>query len=1227
MYIKRVIIKGFKTYRNETIIDNFSPHHNIIIGSNGSGKSNLFAAIRFVLSDDYSNLKREERQGLIHQGTSGGSSVMSCSVEIVFHDPDNRMILASNASIVPRPNNEVFIRRTVGLKKDDYQINDRNVTKSDIVRILETAGFSMSNPYNIVPQGKIIALTNAKDKERLQLLEDVVGAKSFEIKLNDSLKKIKETEFKKSTIDKELSELKNKLNEMEWEKLELEKFNKFDKNRKVLQFTLYDRELNDLINQIESLDDDYNSILQSSESYIQELDKRETMVNDVTMNLNTIGNHLKIKINNDLQQAKSNLAEVLNKSADINLKINDLQNQLSLNTEQSTSLMDNLGKIKNRISERQEKLNKILPRFNELTNQELKFKFDLEQLKQKQRDLLLKRSSYERFESKQERDNWINSEIKEQESNLNDLQNHSLNNLSIEYANIKASLNDMDVEINSLNESIAGNEITSNMEGLTTQYNERKRLYSEKIDQRKELWRREQKLQAILDTVSNDLKQSERNLNETMDRNLSHGIASIKEITQKLKLPPDSVFGTVGELIKASEKYKNCVEIIGGNQLFHIIVDTEETASLLMQELYRMKGGRVTFIPLNKIYNDPNITYPPADQYSSFTPLIKKLKYESKFEGAMKHIFGKTIVVKDLSYGLKLAKKFKLNAITLDGDRADKRGVLTGGYFDYHKRTRLESLKNLSDARDSHAQTTADLETVKRELAIIDSEIDKLNGELRTISNQRETILTNVEHQRVKLNNKKSEKYVLEESLQSVVLKREKVETNISIIREKVISYQHDLETDFESALSSEQKQLLETISASISKISNDLTVTSEALESITTTINTLNAELNSKLIPQQQDIESKISEIGGGSIAQDLVEELRSLESQRERLDSEQEEAKNDIYTIQNEIDGLNGEKTNNEKILEKANSQQRLLLKKIENYQKSVEKTLIKKTTLASRRDELQQKIREIGLLAEDALNDFNSLSSEDLLEKLNEANSEISKLVNVNKRAFENFRRFGEKQTELVERSRELELSKISIQELIEKLKEQKINAVDKTFRKVSENFVKVFETLVPRGTGKLVIHRTNQENSATPDLEDETNDMDIDAQPMYTGVSISVSFNSKNDEQLHVEQLSGGQKTVCAIALILAIQMVDPAPFYLFDEIDAALDKQYRTAVANTLKELSKNAQFICTTFRTDMLQVADKFFRVKYENKISSVLEIERDEAINFIRGSSRFADV
>ncbi|CDO91674.1 unnamed protein product [Kluyveromyces dobzhanskii CBS 2104] len=240
----------------------------------------------------------------------------------------------------------------------------------------------------------------------------------------------------------------------------------------------------------------------------------------------------------------------------------------------------------------------------------------------------------------------------------------------------------------------------------------------------------------------------------------------------------------------------------------------------------------------------------------------------------------------------------------------------------------------------------------------------------------------------------------------------------------------------------------------------------------------------------------------------------------------------------------------------------------------------------------------------------------------------------MTNVNKRASENYTRFEEKRTELISRAEELDESKQSIENLIDQLKEQKVTAIEKTFNKVADNFSQVFETLVPRGTGKLIINQRQDTGSAETApkkrkraAKQGSNPTEVTNENKYTGVSIQVSFNSKKDEQLRVEQLSGGQKTVCAIALILAIQMVDPAPFYLFDEIDAALDKQYRIAVARTIKRLSNTAQFICTTFRTDMINVADTFFRVKFENKVSTVTEVSRQDAVNFIRGNNKMEEL
>ncbi|KAF2276513.1 RecF/RecN/SMC protein [Westerdykella ornata] len=153
-YIKQITIQGFKSYKEQTKIEPFSPKSNVIVGRNGSGKSNFFAAVRFVLGDDYHHMSREERQALLHEGS--GSAVMSAYVEVCFDNSQDRFHTG-------RP--EFHLRRTIGQKKDEYSIDGKNATKAEVQQILESAGFSRSNPYYIVPQGRVTALTNMKDFE------------------------------------------------------------------------------------------------------------------------------------------------------------------------------------------------------------------------------------------------------------------------------------------------------------------------------------------------------------------------------------------------------------------------------------------------------------------------------------------------------------------------------------------------------------------------------------------------------------------------------------------------------------------------------------------------------------------------------------------------------------------------------------------------------------------------------------------------------------------------------------------------------------------------------------------------------------------------------------------------------------------------------------------------------------------------------------------------------
>lgn len=181
---------------------------------------------------------------------------------------------------------------------------------------------------------------------------------------------------------------------------------------------------------------------------------------------------------------------------------------------------------------------------------------------------------------------------------------------------------------------------------------------------------------------------------------------------------------------------------------------------------------------------------------------------------------------------------------------------------------------------------------------------------------------------------------------------------------------------------------------------------------------------------------------------------------------------------------------------------------------------------------------------------------------------------------------------------------------IEELMQVLEYRKYEAIQFTFKQVSKYFSEVFKKLVPNGHAQLVMKVDREETDETDDKESTTDN--------FTGVGIKVSFTGRNAEMREMNQLSGGQKSLVALGLIFAIQKCDPAPFYLFDEIDQALDAQHRKAVADMIHELSKDAQFITTTFRPELLEHANKFYGVKFRNKVSHVECVTREDAYDFV---------
>jgi structural maintenance of chromosome 3 (chondroitin sulfate proteoglycan 6) len=397
-----------------------------------------------------------------------------------------------------------------------------------------------------------------------------------------------------------------------------------------------------------------------------------------------------------------------------------------------------------------------------------------------------------------------------------------------------------------------------------------------------------------------------------------------------------------------------------------------------------------------------------------------------------------------------------------------------------------------------------------------------------------------------------------------------------------------------------------------------------------------LEVELRENLNPRldqltNRDIDMAEEEVQGN---------LKGTQREQKRLSQALEKLNKRLQQVDTSIEEQNSRVND----LEQHNSETRRsledLARSIEKHQRRMEKSMQKKAALTKQAVECAANIRDLGVLPDEAFTKYKNTDSNAVVKKLHKTNEALKKYSHVNKKAFEQYNNFTKQRETLTTRREELDASQKSIDDLISVLDQRKDEAIERTFKQVSREFANVFEKLVPAGRGRLIIQR---KTDRTTRAEDEVDSDDEEAQQSvenYVGVGISVSFNSKHDDQQRIQQLSGGQKSkpapvpflqshffvnkflsgLCALALVFAIQACDPAPFYLFDEIDANLDAQYRTAVAQMLQSISDstNGQFICTTFRPEMLHVAEKCYGVSFRQKASTIDVVSREEALKFV---------
>ncbi|KAF8423598.1 hypothetical protein EV426DRAFT_118468 [Tirmania nivea] len=1143
----------------------------------------------------------EERQGLLHEGS--GSAVLSAYVEIVFDNSDERF---------PTGNKEVVIRRTIGRKKDEYSLDRKNAPKSDVMNLLESAGFSKSNPYYIVPQGRVTELTNMPDSRRLTLLKEVAGTQVYEQRRAESLRIMEETESKRDKIDELLKYIEERLQELEEEKEELRGFQEKDRERRCLEFTIYQREQDEINYALDQIVKSKVNGAEESEKIMQEFQEREKEIRALEDGITSTKQKLNLA-RVDKRQLEDERKEYVKERAQVELDLKTLEADQAHLKDVRQRYKRELESLTQQIQEKQKELEEITPSYNAKKEEELRMRQQLEEAEATRQRLYAKQGRNTQFRSKKERDDWLEKEIKEITSTVTkrksvraDLEKDA-HETTQELAQTEAGIAELRVKLDGRGEV---------QDEMLEEISKAKELRNKLYDERKDLWREDSRLSSLLDSSRAERERSEKTLSHAMDHATSRGLAAVRRYIERHNLP--GVYGTLAELMEVAEIYRTAVEVTAGASLFHLVVDTDETATKVLEMLQREKAGRITFMPLNRLTPRPG-KFP--DDTKGVHPLLNKISYKPAYAKAFEQVFGKTLLCPDLNVAAQFARSHGLSAITPDGDRGDKRGALTGGYYD-PRRSRLEAVASAKKWRDLFNQQRAELDEVKAAIEAKDQEITRAVSNLQKLESKRAHLEASYTPMRTQLQSKTAMVSRLTETLRSKQESLENVDSALKGLQEQLNSYQSELSSEFKKNLTREEESLLEEFTGTLRTLRKLLSVVSTERIELEQRKSILELEVRENLQMKLDELRARESDSleGPGKNG-----DLGSARSELQRISKSIASLEKRLGKIEAELESGNKELRNLEGLKSQLLALQDEAQKILERQQKRIDKDISKKSILDTKAREVSKNIRDLGVLPEEAFEKYENLDSNAVVRRLHKINEALKKYSHVNKKAVEQYNSFTKQRDTLITRRKELDSSQESIEELIQHLDQRKDEAIERTFKQVSKYFAEIFTKLVPAGKGRLIIQRkVDQRHDAAADASEDEDEHDGanrgKSVENYTGVGITVSFNSQHDEQQKLSQLSGGQKSLCALALIFAIQRCDPAPFYLFDEIDANLDAQYRQSTAQMIKELSQeNGQFIVTTFRPELIQVADKHYSVLYKNKSSTIACATKTEALKFVQ--------
>lgn len=929
----------------------FSPGTNVIVGRNGSGKSNFFAAIRFVLSDAYTQMAREERQALLHEGS--GSAVMSAYVEVIFDNSDDRF---------PTGNKEVVLRRTIGLKKDEYSLDKKVVTKKDVQNLLEAAGFSSSNPYYIVPQGRVTALTNMKESDRLALLKEVAGTQVYESRRTESLKIMTETNNKREKIDELLDYIKERLSELEEEKEELRGFQDKDRERRCLEYAYYHKEQVAVQELLEELEESRQGGVEDTDENRDAYTAGEKIIASLDAEIHKLQQQMEL-LRIDRRQLDEDRRESAKARAKAELAVKNLTDSMSVQDQAKQQHDAELSEVRASIGAKEAELAKITPQFEERKRKEVEIKQALDTAEAGRQRLFTKQTRSSQFRTKADRDAFLKKEIDDLNITLGQQKANRLD-ADEEVKAIQASIQQVEDEVARLrqkNEGFGGDRLA-----LADELTNAKDVLDKLNDERKLLRREEDKSEAVSSNARGERDNAERELSHTMDRTTSRGLATIRRLKREQDIP--GAYGTLAELMNVSEAYRLPVEQVAGASLFHYVVDNEQTATYLANALQKQYGGRITFIPLSNL----RVRSSNLPRANDAVPLVSKIEYDPLYEKAFQQVFGGTIICPNLTVAGQYARSHGVNGVTPDGDITNKRGAMTGGFIDTRK-SRLEAVRAVNKWRDECDQLQTKAAEIRKDIERKDQEITRAMGEERKLGQRLRQMDDGYGPLRAELNAKISQTDRERDRLEAAIKRQEAVDKNMKEFGDKLSAYEAELGSDFKKALTANEERQLETLSTQVQELQKEWNEVSSSRRQLESQKRKLESDLRHNLQLKLDQLTSQAFETvsSGSSNLKEAKRHLKKSQSALAAVESKLQEVEQQIDTAESKIATLEKQKTEKE-------AAQQEIGREIMKQQKKMEKGIQKKALLTAKAVDCAKNIRDLGVLPEEAFDKYERLEN---------------------------------------------------------------------------------------------------------------------------------------------------------------------------------------------------------------------------------------------------------